>query len=306
VSSTTTAASRPPAPPRRPPVRYAPLTPAQRVTRSLSSLVAVLFFAFILNTTVLSHLQHTVSQQLLFNTLREQLAEGTAPVSEGDFDDVLLTDGDPVAILRITSIGLEEVVVEGTNSGALMLGPGHRRDTVLPGQVGESVIMGRAAAYGGPFSRIQELQPGASIIVITGQGEQRFTVIGVRYAGDPTPPALQSGESRLVLQTARGAAYLPTGVAYVDAELASETQSAGPRQTIPATLPLSAQPLQGDGSTLWALVFALQLLVAAEIAAVWLLGRVGGQKVWIVFVPVLFLAGLWVATQVNLLLPNLL
>ena len=166
--------------------------------------------------------------------------------------------------------------------------------------------MGRAAAYGGPFSRIQELQPGATIIVITGQGEQRFTVIGVRYAGDPTPPDLESGQSRLVLQTARGVAYIPSGVAYVDAELTSDPQDAGDRRTIPSVLPTSAEPLEGDASTVWALVFALQFLVVAEVAAVWLLRRVGAQKVWIVFVPVLFLAGLWVATQLNLLLPNLL
>ena len=41
--------------------------------------------------------------------------------------------GDPVALLTIPSIGLEQVVVEGTASGDTLVGPGHRRDTPLPG-----------------------------------------------------------------------------------------------------------------------------------------------------------------------------
>ena len=33
--------------------------------------------------------------------------------------------------------------MEGTSSGTLMSGPGHRRDTPFPGQAGVSVIVGR-------------------------------------------------------------------------------------------------------------------------------------------------------------------
>ncbi|MCZ0981039.1 hypothetical protein O1L60_24275 [Streptomyces diastatochromogenes] len=33
-----------------------------------------------------------------------------------------------------------------------MSGPGHRRDTALPGQPGASVIMGRQWGYGSPSS----------------------------------------------------------------------------------------------------------------------------------------------------------
>ena len=61
-----------------------------------------------------------------------------------------------------------------------------------------------------------------------------------------------------------------------------------------------------DASTTWALVFALQFLVAVEIAAVLVGSRVGARKIWVVFVPLLTIGGLWVATQLALLLPNLL
>ncbi|AWB96992.1 sortase [Agromyces badenianii] len=269
-------------------------------------MLAALALMFVLNLMLFGHVQHFAAQQRLSDTFRAALEAGTAPVSEGDFDDVLLADGVPVALLDIPSLDLREFVVEGTSSAQLTAGPGHRRDTALPGQAGVSVIMGRNAAYGGPFSGIQRLAPGEKFTVRTGQGLQKFEVIGLRYAGDPTPPAPKRGESRLILQTARGAAFVPGGIAYVDAKLTSEVQPAGARQTSSLTLPREDTALATDTTTVWALVFALQLLIVVEVAAVWAFRRIGAQKTWIVFVPVVLLAGLFVADQVARLLPNLL
>ncbi|MGA1836285.1 sortase [Herbiconiux sp. 11R-BC] len=284
----------------------APLTPMQVLSRSILTVIAALLFAFAANLMVLSHLQHLVSQQQLTDSYRAQLAAGTAPVSEGAFDKTLLPDGAPVAIIDIPSIGVHEVVVEGTSSAVTKSGPGHRRDTVLPGQAGLSIVMGRAASFGGPFSRIQELAPGDTFTVLTGQGLQMFSVIGVRYAGDPAPPAMAAGQSRMILETARGAAYIPMGTARVDAQLVSTVVPAGQRQSAFATLPPQDKEMATDTSTVWALVFALQFFVVAEIAAVWAYRKIGAQKMWVVFVPVMFLAGLLVADQVTRLLPNLL
>ncbi|MBT9607233.1 sortase [Microbacterium sp.] len=299
----------PPAPPRRAPRRrpqYAPLSPAQVFVRGAAASLAVLVLAFLVNVLVVSHVVHFASQQQLRDTYRAQLAAGTAPVSEGDFDDHLLVDGAPVGLLSIPQLGIDEVIVEGTSSGELRQGPGHRRDTVLPGQAGVSVVMGRAAAFGGPFGRLQSLQPGESFTVRTGQGEQEFEVLGVRYAGDPTPPAPARGESRLILMTARGAPYLPSGVAYVDAKLVGDAQARGARQTTTMGLPPQAQAMATDMRTVWALVFALQFLVVAEFVAVWSYRKVGWQKTWIVFTPVLLLASVFVSDQLIRLLPNLL
>ncbi len=302
-------AAAPPRPPRRLPrsmIPLAPLTRTQILTRGIAGLVAALLLGFVLNLTVLSHLQHAVAQQQAGNVFREELAAGTAPVSEGDFDNVLLDSGTPVALLEITSIGVSEYVVEGTTSTELRIGPGHRRDTTLPGQAGVSVIMGRAAAYGGPFARIQELAPGQTFVVRTGQGKFTYSVIGVRYAGDPAPPSPKAGESRLILESARGPAYMPTGVVRVDAQMVGEGDDRGARMTTYGTLPLSEKSMATDTSTSWALVFALQLFVAAEIAAVWTYRKLGAQKAWIVFAPTLLLAGILVADQINRFLPNLL
>ncbi|MBQ9917871.1 MAG: sortase [Microbacterium sp.] len=300
---------RPPKPPRRPPRRrpqYAPLTPVQVFLRGTLASISVLILVFLGNVLLVSHITHFASQQELRDTFRAQLSAGTAPVSEGDFEDHLLDDGAPVALLSIPQLGIDEVVAEGTTSGVLMGGPGHRRDTVLPGQAGVSVIMGRTAAFGGPFRSIQTLQPGEDFTVRTGQGEQTFEVLGVRYAGDPTPPAPVRGESRLILMAARGAPYLPTGVVYVDARATGDAQATGARQTTSMSLPPQAKAMATDVTTVWALVFALQFLVVAELLAVWAYRRVGWQKTWIVFAPVLLLASVFVSDQLIRLLPNLL
>lgn len=302
-------ASRPPRPPSRPPREPAPpieLSTRDRHVRGAIAVCAVLLLAFTLNLFLFSPLQHIAQQQIQHNTFRAQLAEGTAPVAEGTFDDVLLRDGEPVAIIEIPQIGVSEVVGEGTSASVLMSGPGHRRDTMLPGQQGVSVVMGRASAYGGPFGNLQELEPGAQIRAITGQGDHVYEVLGVRYAGDPAPPAVKSGEGRLILQSARGLPYAPSGVVWVDAELVTEPQAMGARLTNSLTLPESHRPLATDTSTVWALVFGLQVLVVVELAFVWSLRRIGPRHTWTVFVPVMFFLSLVITDQVVRLLPNLL
>ncbi len=68
----------------------------------------------------------------------------------------------------------------------------------------------------------------------------------------------------------------------------------------PVTLPPEpTRRSRTDTTTAWALVFALQFFVVVEIAAVWAFRRIGAQKTWIVFVPVLLLGGLFVADQVD-------
>lgn len=298
-------AQSPPRVRRAPKPPLPPLTTKQAITRGVLIMIAAVVLMLVLTLLVFGRVSYLANQQQLSDRFREELAAGTAPVSEGNFDDVLLVDGEPVAVIDIPQIGLYDIVTEGTSSTNLMNGPGHRRDTVLPGQLGVSVLMGRAAAYGGPFGGLTRLAPGDRFTVTTGQGEQVFEVMGTRYAGDPLPANPARTESRLILQTARGGPLAPVGVQYVDATLVSEAQPRGARVTTSTTLPLQDAAMATDTRTVWALIFALQFLVAAEIAAVWSFRRFGRRKTWIVFVPLILLASLLTATQVAVLLPNL-
>lgn len=239
-------AGRPPVPPKPPkrapaaPVPVRELTNQEVFTRNIAMFAAIVVFAILANVMVLSSIQQQANQQKLRNQLQSELAAATAPTSEGDVNNVLLSNGAPVALIRIPEIGVNQVVVEGTDGATLKLGPGHRRDTVLPGQEGTSIVMARAWAYGGPFGAIASLSPGSKIEVITGQGFLNYEVIGVRYAGDPAPAEPAAGASRLVLETAHGSAFTPTGIVRVDAQMisTSETDPAlGPSQPTQPTQP---------------------------------------------------------------------
>ncbi|HEY0119158.1 MAG TPA: sortase [Cellulomonas sp.] len=282
-----------------------PLPPRRLLAAQVARLLAVALLALATYVGIVSSLEHEISQDHVHQQFAEELSLGTAPVSEGDFNDVLLPNGAPVAQLTIPKIGLDETVVEGTDSSDLALGPGHRRDTSLPGQVGSSVIMGRQTAFGGPFGRIEELAPGDRFTVVTGQGVQTFEVIGVRYAGEVSPAPIKSDESRLLLETARGPWFMPHGIVRVDTELVSDPQPRGPRYTTFQTLPAAQKELQGDTSRAWALAFALQLLLVVAVAAVITYRRIGARQAWAVFVPLCLLAFFIVADQAVRLLPNL-
>jgi sortase A len=81
--------------------------------------------------------------------------------------------GDPIAVLRIPAIGVEQTVVSGVGRSDLQKGPGHFRTTPLPGQAGNAAIAGHRTTYGEPFRRLDELKPGDRI-EITDVFERRY------------------------------------------------------------------------------------------------------------------------------------
>ncbi|GIH20378.1 sortase [Rugosimonospora africana] len=268
--------------------------------------LAVVVLGFVLTLTLVSWLEHHAAQTSGYNTLRVGLAQGTAPVGQTGADGRLLAPGTPVALLKIPVIHVNEVVFEGTTSGILMSGPGHERDTVLPGQPGTSVIMGRLGAYGGPFRNLERLDVGDVFTVTTGQGVATYQVVASRRAGDAVPPPLAPGKGRLTLVTAAGTPFLPSGLLRVDADLVSPAQPA-PRAALPrGAIEPRERPMAGDTSTAWALLQWAEVLLVATVAAAWCWRRWGRRQSWIVFLPVLTLLGLAVADQTTRLLPNLL
>ncbi|MFG3658313.1 sortase [Streptomyces sp. NPDC047706] len=269
-------------------------------------LLAALLLGFAANLTIVGHLQHARDQQTAYDELRRQLALGVAPVGQQTYEGELLEPGAPVALLRIPTLGLKEVVAEGTTSGVLMSGPGHRRDTPLPGQAGTSVIMGRQWAYGSPFNDLHQLPPGTEIRVTTGQGTATYEVSAVRREGDPLPPALEEGEGRLTLITAEGGPYTPSGTLRVDAELTSDVMPAPPRPPAPGWTDESEQAMGTEGAA-WLSVFLWsQGLLMAALLTMAAYRAWGRWQTWIVGVPVLAAFGLAVSGAAARLLPNLL
>lgn len=242
------------------------------------------------------------AQDDLYAQFRGELAAATAPI--GPVTEV----GAPVALLAIPHLGLEQVVVEGTASGDLLTGPGHLRNTVLPGQLGTSAVFGRASTYGAPFARISELVLGDQINVTTAQGTQRFSVIGVRRAGDPLPQPRPEKSARLVLVSgeasgARLPSLSPGRVVYVDAEAkkAFDTPAGLPR-----VVPDPEQPMGTEsGAVTPLLALCLGLLLALTLGVIAARQRFGAALVWVVTTPVVISVA-WLTTDVVMrLLPNL-
>lgn len=276
-----------------------------RLAAQVLAIVAVLGSSFLLELTLLGNLRHDRDQVQLAAQFRIELAEGIAPVGPFDEMNMALAVGAPVALLEIPRLGLREVVVEGTSSKTTMSGPGHRRDTPLPGQVGTSVVAGRRATFGRAFRSIDQLRPGDKITVTTGQGSNSFAVLGVRRAGDPVPPTLARGGGRLTLVTTDGPALRPTDVLRVDAELTSAAQPRPAQLSAQALRPAEAL-MAGESSALLGVFEWSMLLAVAGIATVWFRFRAGSWPAWAFGVPVLITLALLVVDEVAALLPNLL
>jgi sortase A len=250
-----------PAPPPAPASSPPPAAGRRQAVRAVGvglTLLGVFVLGFAAYLYGVSGIQEGRSQATQYKDLSNELGNALAPVGP-------TTPGAPVAILDIPSIGVRDmVVVEGTSSENLMLGPGHLRDTPLPGQGGTSVIYGRRATFGAPFSRLAQLRPGDKITTITGQGTSSYTVQALAGSRllleDPAP-------NRLILLTA-GSDTVPTYYMYVDADLTSTAQQSpgdlpdiGPQETA----------LSGDSNalvltTLWGMALAL-VSVGGTVAA---------------------------------------
>lgn len=269
-------------------------------------LVSALLLGFVAHVTLVGSLQHSRSQYLLYNQLRTELALATTPNGQLDVDGKLVANGTPIALLTIDRIHVNEVVVQGTRSGDLAQGPGHRRDTVMPGQEGTSVIMGRQATYGGPFGYLNALVPGDEITVVTGQGTSKFTVFGVRRDGDPLPETINTGAGRLELITADGIPLAPSGALHIDAALTSDVHTTPSAVFTKEVLDPSELTMAIDPSGWFSALFWFQWLAVAVIALRWVRSRWGRWQTWMIAVPALLALGAVTANAAIAMLPNLL
>lgn len=283
-----------------------PLSPRLQLARSVLVVTLVMALSLLLHLGFVSGVQQRAAQGRAYDAFRAELARGTAPIGPADSEGVELELGRPVAYLEIRALGLELVVGEGTTAEVLFDGPGHRRDTPLPGQIGTSVLFGRSASYGGPFDRLAELTADDRITVTTGQGVFDYRVIGIRRDGDPAPAPAAAGTSRLLLITAAGPNFFPNGLLRVDAELEGQAVVGPARSVTTAGLPEDERAMGNQTDTVWALALWMQALILLSVGVIWGWHRWGRAQAWIVFTPALALVGISAAGELAKLMPNLL
>jgi len=225
--------------------------------RSVVLSLLLLSGSFVVYASAFGSLHQAASQNNLENAFVVQLNLATAPTSEYDYQGHLLKDGDPVAIIEIPAISIKQVVVEGTSSSSLQIGVGHRRDTVLPGQEGMTVLMGKSLTFGAPFAKISELKAGDQVTTYTSQGKSSYSVQRVRYAGEKGLGPVKSGTNQLVLTSSVGGYLGKQRVVRVDAILTSKAFATGVRKTAWGHIEPASRELGVDTSSPWMLSIAL-------------------------------------------------
>ena len=68
--------------------------------------------------------------------------------------------GEAIGRMKVPRLGLNMIVVEGTDTQTLKKGPGRERSTYMPGQGHLVYIAGHRTTYSAPFSRIDALKRG--------------------------------------------------------------------------------------------------------------------------------------------------
>jgi sortase A len=185
-----------------------------------------------------------------------------------------------------------------------MHGPGHRRDTVLPGQAGVSVIFGRRTAFGGPFRRIPDLRPGDIVTATTGQttAPAKYRVTAVRDSRSLVSQPADTTPNELMLVTA-APPLTPTHSTIVTAQLLTAPQPSA--SAVPSISPTETA-LSTDASAWQALAWWALLLLVISLAMSWAYLRWSRWPAYVLSTPVL-LAVLWnVFENLARLLPNLL
>ena len=242
---------------------------------------------------LLSPVQQARAQENLFQQLGGELGLAVTPVAG------VIPVGTPVALLEIPRLGVAQVVVEGTSSGVLMAGPGHRRDTPLPGQAGASVLLGRSGLFGGPFSVLGDLRRGDEIVVTTGQARSTFLVVSRRDSTDVIPPPTGS-LGVLVLSTA-SPPLAPDRSLIVSADLKSALL---PGRVDPTAITEAERSLSPDRGAALPIMLWAQALVGLVAATSWAYVRWLRWPTYLISTPIL-LAVLWnLYESVAKLLPN--
>ncbi|MGH9183311.1 MAG: class E sortase [Acidimicrobiales bacterium] len=113
-----------------------------------------------------------------------------SPELEQAYRDGDVAVGDSLTRLKIPTLDVDVVVVEGVTASALRAGAGHYNNTPLPCQAGNVGIAGHRTTYGRPFANLDRLGPGDRVILETPVGSCTYTVSETPFVTDPTDVAV--------------------------------------------------------------------------------------------------------------------
>ena len=113
-------------------------------------------------------------------------------------DRTVHAEGTAVARLVIPSIGLDEVVLEGTSDETLNAGPGHIAWSALPGGLGNSIISAHRDRH---FRNFDRLKVGDTITTELRSRVTTWVIVSRRVVDKDSRPLLRTSDTTLTLTT---------------------------------------------------------------------------------------------------------
>ena len=110
-------------------------------------------------------------------------------------------EGDAIGRIVIPRLGVNMIVVNGTDTDTLKKGPGRYLGTSMPGQGQLVYIAGHRTTYGAPFAKIDEMRPGDRFRIEMPYATFTYEVTGHRIVDDQDLSVLESkGFEQVALQ----------------------------------------------------------------------------------------------------------
>jgi sortase A len=108
------------------------------------------------------------------------------------------TRGQAIGRLRVSRLGLNMVVVDGTDHDSLKKGPGRDRRTYMPGEGQLIYIAGHRTTYLAPFAHIERMKAGDAISLEVPYGTFRYRVFTHRIVNADDLAVLHSHGREIV------------------------------------------------------------------------------------------------------------
>jgi sortase A len=138
-----------------------------------------------------------------------------------------LRTGEPVGRLRIGRIGLNMVVVQGTDHESLKKGPGHYEDSGLPGEGHLIYVAGHRTTYLAPFAAINNIRLGDYIRFELPYGTFTYRVTRHYVVADNAVDVLKDHGAEILRLQACHPRFFATHRYLVDAKLVGVSPRGG-------------------------------------------------------------------------------
>jgi sortase A len=109
--------------------------------------------------------------------LKPKVFDRAATAKDARLYGASLHVGDPIGRLQIGRIGLNMIVVQGTDEETLKKGPGHYLTTGLPGEGQLIYVAGHRTTYLAPFSHIDAIRPGDRMTLTVPYGSFNYQAL---------------------------------------------------------------------------------------------------------------------------------